>query len=72
MIQSEDPEGTESAATFARMRFGSDEVTAPCELVPPLKEERPLGRLQHLSGARKDGSHPLHRVTRELAHHECG
>ena len=52
MIQSEDPEGTQSAACCPNALRISSEVSAPCELLPPLKEERPLGRLQHLSGAR--------------------
>jgi hypothetical protein len=52
MIQSEDSEGTESTASSARDSASDLEVTAPCELGPPL-EERPLGRLQYLSGARK-------------------
>jgi hypothetical protein len=37
-----------------------------------LAEERPIRRLQRLRSVRKEGSHPMHRVTEERTQRECG
>jgi hypothetical protein len=58
-----------ATADLARTRFGSKEVSAPCELGPPPSGGRPLGRSQHLfSSPNRDGSHdaPSHQRECEL------
>jgi hypothetical protein len=61
------------ATTFvARRRFGSLKVTALCELDPP-QEAAEIDRKIAAPLARKDGSHHMHRVTKEsVAHRKCG
>jgi hypothetical protein len=51
------------ATALTRTRFGSNEVTAPCELGHP--PGRPLGRLQRLSRARTKTDPMMHRATKE-------
>jgi hypothetical protein len=51
---SNDPKvAQESTASLARMRFGSNEVTALLRTWSIPKEERPLRRLQHLISPRR-------------------
>ena len=54
-----------ATASFARTRFGSLKVSAPLRTWSTLQQEKPLGRLQHLISPNQDGSHPMHRATKE-------
>ena len=62
-----------ATAVVARMRFGSSiRRLRYANLAYTSQEE---GRSEDCSAslvARKDGSHPVHRVTKEWTHRECG